>query len=495
MPEGARRLFGLRHRGDPLDVGALAFSLPGREIDLAGLLGALAGEPARDLRELLLAGLPDELDPAVLLGLLEGEGAPHVGELLFARLLDEGDVAVPPAPFDGEVLLDVGRLAPPGLLDDREVAFGPHPLQILLVVDLLVLDRHALVQHVDLLLAHLEGLLVRDLPILLGAGERLLALDLEELELGVEVPLADRHRGPLLGVVHGAARVRGDLGDDLEPFGVEHVVGLEELPPRLLQGDDRDLFQDEAVRAEALGHVRPDLARERIAVLVQLVQGLGRGIAPERAHHLRFEEVADPLRVEGALAEAAGRGEEVLGRVPDVGVELRHHVDPDLVGGEDRLLARPAHHQLERFQRDPGDLVEHREHDGALAEGHLGAEKAGADESHVGRRPLVDPYREHVEDRDDHDGQHDEGDDGFHGSIRVRDLAVTRRGRAIAPRSKRRRSGPASGPPPDPHQAHVSGRAPKSKVGSAPRSRRMRPRRSSVAARSTSFPGPPSTTP
>ena len=285
---------------------------------------------------------------------------------------------------------------------------------VLLVVDLLRLDRHALVEHVDLLLADLEGLLVRDFPILLGAGERFLAFDLEQLELRVEIPLADRDRGPLLGVVDGAARIRGDLGDDLEPFSVEHVVGLEELATGLLQGDDRDLLQDEAVRAEALGHVRADLARERVAVLVQLVQGLGRGVAAERAHHLRLEQVADPLGIEGPLAEAASRGQEILGGVPDVGVELGDHVHPDLVRGENRLLARPAHHQLERLERDPGDLVEHRKHHGAPAEGHLRAEKTGADEPHVGRRSLVDPYRDHVEDRDDDDRQHEEGDDGFH---------------------------------------------------------------------------------
>ena len=356
-------------------------------------------------------------------GLLEGEAALNVDELLLARLLDEGDVAVAPVALDGEVLLDVGRLAPARLFDDRDLALGPHPLEVLLVVDLLRLHRHPLVEHVDLLLADLKRLLVRDLLVLLGAGEGLLALDLEQLELGVEVALADRDGGALLGVVDGAARVRGDLGDDLEPLGVEHVVGLEELAPRLLEGDDRDLLEDEAVRAEALGDVGADLARERVAVLVQLVQGLGRRVAPQRAHHLRLEEVPDPFRVEGPLAEAAGRSEEIPGRVADVGVELRNHVHPDLVGGQDRLLARPAHHELQRFEGDPGDLVKHRQHEGALPEGHLGAEKAGADEPHVGRRPLVDPYRDHVEDRDDDDRQHDEGDDGFHGSVRVRGLA------------------------------------------------------------------------
>ena len=429
VPLVAGRLLACHHYGGAVDVRHLARLLLGDELDLLVLLGLLARKLPGDLDQLLLPGLVDQRDAPVAFRALLGELALDVGELLLLGLRDQLDLPVPARLLQLQRLLDLRRLAAPALLGGVHVALGPHAFQRALVVDLLLLDRHALVEHVYLLAADLLGLLVRDLAVLIGARERLLLLDLQQLELGVELALADGDGGALLGVVNLAPRIRSDRGDDLQALGVEHVVLVEELLAALLQGDDGDFFQSKAVGVEALDHAVLDCLGEGVAVLVELAQGLGGRKAAQRADDLGFEEIADLLGVEGALAEAAGGGEQVLLAAADVRVELRHHVDADLVGGEHRLVARAADDELQRFQGDPRDLVEHRQDQCASAQAHPGPEVAGADEPHVGGRPLVYPDRDDVEDRDQDDHEEDEGNQKFRGhgrSVSVWSLALNR---------------------------------------------------------------------
>ena len=421
-----RLLAGHHHRG-AIDVRHLARLLLGDELDLLVRPGLLARKLTRDLDQLLLLRLVDQHDAPVALRALLGELALDVGELLLLGLRDQLDLPVPARLLQLQRLVDLRRLAAPALLGGVHVALGAHALQCLLVVDLLLLDLHALVEHVYLLVADLLRLLVGDLAVLIGARERLLLLDLQQLELGVELALADGDRGALLGVVDLAPRVGGDRGDDLQALGVEHVVLVEELLAALLQGDDGDFFQREPVGVEALDHAVLDRLREGVAVLVELAQGLGGGKAAQRADDLGFEEVADLLGVEGALAQAAGGGEQVVLAAADVRVQLRHHVDPDLVRREHRLVARAADDELQRLQGDPRDLVEYRQDQCAAAQAHLGAEIPGTDEPHVGGRPLVDPDRDDVEDRDQDDHEEDEGNQKFRGhgrSIAVWSLGI-----------------------------------------------------------------------
>ena len=415
MPIVAGRLLVGHDRGRPVDVRHLAGLLLRDERDLLVLLRLLAREPPGDLRQLLLLCLVHQLDAPVALCLLLAELALDVRELLLIGFADEDDLAVATHLLDFERLADLGLFPAPALLGGIDVALRAHDFQGLFVVDLLLLHLHAPVEHVDLLVAHFLRLLVGHFPVLVGAGECLLFLDLEKIELGLEFLLANRNRGALLGVVHPAPRVGGDLGDDLEALRVEDIVGVEELLGALLEGHDGDLLEGEAVGVEALHHARLHRLGEALAVLVQLAQGLRCRVAPQRAHDLGLEQVADLLRIEGAFAEAARSRQQLVLAPPDVGVELRDHIDADLVRGEHRLIAGPAHDELDRLQRYPGHLVEHRQHHRTAAQAHLGAHEAGADEPHVRGRTLVHPDRDDVEDRDDDDREDDEGNQGFHG--------------------------------------------------------------------------------
>ena len=235
MPLVPGRLLVGHDRRRPLDFRDLASLLLRDQRDLLVLLRLLARESASDLRQFLLLRLLHQRDAPVAFRLLLRELPLDVGELLLPGLPDQDDLAIATHLLDLERLPDLGLLAPAALFGGADVAFGAHPLQSLVVVDLLLLHRHALIEDVDLLVSDLLRLLIRDFAVLVGTGEGFLLLDLEELELGVEVLLANEDRGPLFGVVHPAPRVGGDLGDDLETLGVEDVVGVEELLAALLE--------------------------------------------------------------------------------------------------------------------------------------------------------------------------------------------------------------------------------------------------------------------
>src|ERR1700683_2207672 len=88
-------------------------------------------------------------------------------------------------------------------------------------------------------------------------------------------------------------------------------------------------------------------------------------------------------------------------------------IDADVIVSQNRLLAGAAYREFDSFQRDPGDLVEYRQHNRAAAQAHLGAQKAGADETHIGWRALIDPNRDDVENRDKDDRGDEETDNNF----------------------------------------------------------------------------------
>ena len=368
---------------------------------------------AGDLCLLPLALFGGEIDILFALGALACEIAGDFGDLGFARLVDQGDLTVAAFLFQRELFLHLRYFAPLCLCREGDVALGAQLLKRFFVFDLALFYRQALVEHESLLLAQLLGLFVGDVLVLAGAGNRLLAFDFEQFELRGQILVADRDRGLLFGGMHLAPGFRCDLGDDLEAFGVEHVIGPEIFLRRLLEGDDGHLFEHQAVRSEALADALLDLLRERVAVLVQFLECLGGGEAAQRADHFGFEQVADLLGVEGFFAERAAGGENCCLGVADVSVQFGVDVDADIVVRQNRLLAGAADCEFDGFQRDPRYLVEYRQHDRAPSQAHLGAEKAGADEAHVGRRALINPNRDDVEDRDEDDRGDEETDHNF----------------------------------------------------------------------------------
>ena len=229
MPFVASHLLARHHRGGAVDVRHLARLLLADELDLLVLLGPFAGERAGDPGQLLLLRLRHQRDAAVMLRALLRELAPDVDELLFLGLRDQLDLRSRRAFSSSRVL----RISAASRRRLSSVALTSRSARRRSSACSLSISfcstRHALVEHVHLLAADLLGLLVGDLPVLVGARERLLLLDLQQLQLGVELALADGDGGALLGVVHLTPRIGGDRGDDLQALRVEHVVLVEEL--------------------------------------------------------------------------------------------------------------------------------------------------------------------------------------------------------------------------------------------------------------------------
>ena len=218
-------------------------------------LGGRNGGGARNLRLLALPLLGGEIDRLVAFGAFAREIAGDFGNLGFTRLVDQRDLAVAALLLQRQFLLHLRDFAALRLGGESDIALGAQLLQRLFVLKFALLDRQALIEHKGLLLAQLLGLLVGDFLVLAGARNRFLALDFQQFELRGEILVADRDRGLLLGGVDLAPRLRGDLGDDLETFGVEHVVGPEILLGRLFQRDDRHFFEHQAVGGEAFADV------------------------------------------------------------------------------------------------------------------------------------------------------------------------------------------------------------------------------------------------
>src|SRR5262249_37761042 len=207
------------------------------------LFGRRHGRGTGDIGLLALPLLAGKLDRLVALGALAREAAFDLGDLGLARLADQGDLAVAAFLFERQLLLHLGDFPALGLGRKGDIALGAQLFERLLVLDFALLHRQPLIEHERLLFAELLGLLVGDLFVLTGACYRFLALDFKEFKLGGKVLVADRHRRLLFGRVHLAAGFRGDFRDNLETFGVEHVVGAEIFFRRLLERDDRYFFQ------------------------------------------------------------------------------------------------------------------------------------------------------------------------------------------------------------------------------------------------------------
>ena len=226
----------------------------------------------------------------------------------------------------------------------------------------------------------------------------------------VQIPLANGHVGSLFGVVHFAPGIGGDFGDDLDPLGVEHVVQPEKFLSGLLEGDDGNLFQSQTIGSKALEHVLLDGLGQNLSVFVQLIEGFGCRVTPEGAHHLCFEQVAHLIRSKRFFSQAAAGLQDLVAGMAHVDIEFGHHIHADLVLGEDGLLAGAAYDELDGFQGDPGHLMKDRQHQGAPPQTHLRSHEPGADEGHVGRRPLINPNGNDVENGDGDNGQDDQRD-------------------------------------------------------------------------------------
>ena len=205
------------------------------------------------LRPVELLLLRDEGDLPIPLLLLAEPPALHLGPVELLALGRERDLPVPLLALAREGAPDLGRLAPFGVLEDSDGLRDPGLLHLLRGADLLALDLEPLFEDEPLLGGKDPGLLVRDLLVLARRGERLLLVEVEHREPGLERLRTDREARPLLRLVpDGAGRLlrlrhRGDPLDvgalALALLGRElDVAVLLRALARESTGDIRDLL-------------------------------------------------------------------------------------------------------------------------------------------------------------------------------------------------------------------------------------------------------------
>ena len=149
----------------------------------------------------------------------------------------------------------------------------------------------------------LAGAADLDLALLLEPRIFGLAVDLQDLALGVEVLGANVDQRALLDLVaHAAARFDrfGELG---QAFGVEGVGRIEEFEAGLVEVDDRHVFELQPVRGERFGRDLADLVGVVAALLVHFLQRHLRRDGAHRDGEFAFQQFADAVRLQRTPAE------------------------------------------------------------------------------------------------------------------------------------------------------------------------------------------------
>ena len=211
-----------------------------------------------------------------------------------------------------------------------------------------------------------------------------------------------------------------------QAFRVEGVRGIEIFEAGLVEIDDRHAFELEAVQRQQL---RAKLANLRRIFAAALVHFLQRHLRRDRAHRrgeLAFQQLAQPVRLHGALSQRLRGGGDQLTAGADAHEELADYIDANAVLGDQRHLLLAPHLDPHHVHVDWRDLVQNRDHEGAAVHHHLLAEKSGAHErDFLGRTP-VQPLQDIDGDRDD-DGDDDEPQEQVPKGLRGHDCDSSRR--------------------------------------------------------------------
>ena len=144
-------------------------------------------------------------------------------------------------------------------------------------------------------------------------------------------------------------------------------------------------------------------------VAAQFVHLLQRHLGRDRAQgagELAFQQFAQAVGLQRAAAERLRGGGHQLAAGADTDEEFGDQVDAHAVLGDQRKTILAAHLDAQHVHVDRGDLVQHRNDEGAAIHHHLLAHEAGAHERRLLGRAAIEPAQD--VDGDHHD---DRGND------------------------------------------------------------------------------------
>jgi hypothetical protein len=217
-----------------------------------------------------------------------------------------------------------------------------------------------------------------DLTLLARFGFLQLAFEFENGLAGLDVLLFDDLFLVALDLVGKLGLLGGELGDFLDAFGVEDVVGIEHLDRRLFEIVDGGVLEHIAVEVGA--DDLEDGFAELVAVLIELGEKESLADGLESLGELRVKQVADFGLAGGAQTTDGVRHlDDVRLHVVDADEEDHFDIRADVVLTDQAVLARPVH--LDAFHRDIDEFRAVDDgHDKAAVEDDLGLAATGADE-------------------------------------------------------------------------------------------------------------------
>ena len=267
-----------------------------------------------------------------------------------------GPLLVDARKVDGQLtldrrLLDLAVLAQ-ALLLDRPFGFDAPGVQLLFGMNPRKVDLAPRRDLRLLVVPARAGLFLRNLRPFLRPADRnfallfepcvlLLARDLQLALLRFQILELNRYLRFLLDLVAPLPSFLDLAGELREAGGIERVAGIEEVPIGLIEGRQRSGFELESAAGQRFVEQGLDPQNEIAAMLVQLFDAVLGGDRPERIHQTAFEKLAQRVGPGRPAPQGAGGERHGLRVGSYAHIELRRHVDPNPVPGDERVLLRP----------------------------------------------------------------------------------------------------------------------------------------------------------
>ena len=199
-----------------------------------------------------------------------------------------------------------------------------------------------------------------------------LALDVERLALRIQILRPDLDLGALLDLVAHAPARFDRLGQLGQALGVERIGAVEEFEAGLVEVDDGDAFEFEAVLGEPFARRRPSRARRspaaaRAAPRVSFARR--RSEAPRRTGPRSVP--ARPSGLQRAPAKRLGGAAHLLAGRADANEEVGDDIDAHSVLGDETLRLAARHLNPHHVHADRRDVVQDRNDECAAADDDL----------------------------------------------------------------------------------------------------------------------------
>jgi hypothetical protein len=200
------------------------------------------------------------------------------------------------------------------------------------------------------------------------------------------------------------------FGQPRQAFRVEGVGRIEEFHAGLVELGQRHGFEFQPVLQQVAGDPVAHAAHEVATLLVKFLHCHLGGHGAQRVDELALHQFLEHVGLHRPCAQGLGGIRDGLHRRLHPDIELRDHVHPHPVLGDQGLVASARDLQAKGVHVDGNNFVNDRQHERSPVHDHLLPAKAGADERTLLGGAQVQPVQQPDQDRC-HDGNDDQPQD------------------------------------------------------------------------------------